>query len=48
MRCAGTSADGAERGLAFTAADNASISEIVVVSDGPWVVRRYNDTAHLS
>ena len=32
--------------FAFTAADNGSISEIVVA--GPlWTVRRYNDTAHL-
>ena len=38
----------AGRGLAFAAADNGSISEIVVVPDGPWVVRRYNDTAHLA
>jgi probable phosphoglycerate mutase len=38
---------GAERGLAFSAADNGSISEIVVMPDGRWVVRRYNDTAHL-
>lgn len=37
----------AGRGLAFAAADNGSISEVVVVPDGPWVVRRYNDTAHL-
>lgn len=35
------------RGLAFAAADNGSISEVVVMPDGPWVVRRYNDTAHL-
>ncbi len=31
----------------FSAADNGSISEIVVVSDGAWRVRRFNDTAHL-
>jgi len=32
--------------FAFTGADNGSISEVVV--DGPrWVVRRFNDTAHL-
>jgi probable phosphoglycerate mutase len=36
------------RGLAFAAADNGSISEIVVTADGHWVVRRYNDTAHLA
>ncbi|MCW2989659.1 MAG: histidine phosphatase family protein, partial [Solirubrobacterales bacterium] len=34
-------------GLAFAGADNGSISEIVVMGDR-WVVRRYNDTAHLS
>lgn len=33
-------------GLAFAAADNGSISEIVVIGDR-WIVRRYNDTAHL-
>lgn len=33
-------------GLAFAGADNGSISEIVVIGDR-WVVRRYNDTAHL-
>src|SRR5436190_1707205 len=34
------------RPFAFTGADNASISHVVV---GPerWVVRRYNDTSHL-
>jgi probable phosphoglycerate mutase len=31
----------------FSAADNGSISEIVVVGDGAWRVRRFNDTAHL-
>jgi probable phosphoglycerate mutase len=39
---------GAEQGLAFAAADNGSISELVVTAEGPWVVRRYNDTAHLA
>jgi probable phosphoglycerate mutase len=33
-------------GLAFVAADNGSISEIVVIGER-WAVRRYNDTAHL-
>jgi probable phosphoglycerate mutase len=34
------------RPFAFTGADNGSISEIV--ADGPrWIVRRFNDTAHL-
>jgi probable phosphoglycerate mutase len=35
------------RAFAFTGADNGSISHLVV--DGArWIVRRYNDTAHLS
>jgi probable phosphoglycerate mutase len=33
-------------GFAFTGADNASISHIVVVGD-TWVVRCWNDTSHL-
>lgn len=32
--------------FAFTGADNASVSQ-VVVDGGSWVVRRFNDTAHL-
>ncbi len=32
--------------FAFSGADNASISEMVVV-DGRWSVRRFNDTSHL-
>lgn len=32
--------------FAFTGADNGSISHLVVM-DGRWLVRRYNDTAHL-
>jgi probable phosphoglycerate mutase len=39
-------ATGARR-LAFAAADNASISEVVVAGD-LWLVRRFNDTAHLA
>jgi 2,3-bisphosphoglycerate-dependent phosphoglycerate mutase len=35
------------RGFAFSNADNASISQIVVVGDR-WIVRRFNDTAHLT
>ncbi|MBI2709438.1 MAG: histidine phosphatase family protein [Actinobacteria bacterium] len=35
------------RAFAFTGADNASISHLVVLPGGRWVVRRYNDTAHL-
>jgi len=34
------------RPFAFLGADNGSISQ-VVVTDGRWIVRRYNDTAHL-
>jgi probable phosphoglycerate mutase len=34
------------RTLAFTGVDNASISQIVVLGD-QWIVRRFNDTAHL-
>ncbi len=34
------------RPFAFAGADNASISQIVVVGDH-WVVRRFNDTSHL-
>jgi 2,3-bisphosphoglycerate-dependent phosphoglycerate mutase len=34
-------------GFAFTGADNASISHLVVVGE-QWVVRCYNDTSHLS
>ncbi len=33
--------------FAFTGADNASISRLLVV-DGRWIVRGFNDTAHLS
>jgi probable phosphoglycerate mutase len=32
--------------FSFTGSDNASISQIVVLGDN-WVVRRFNDTAHL-
>ena len=35
------------RGFAFANADNTSISQIVVVGDR-WIVRRFNDTAHLT
>jgi probable phosphoglycerate mutase len=35
------------RPFAFANADNASISQIVVVGDR-WIVRRFNDTAHLA
>lgn len=33
--------------FAFVGADNGSISELVVQSDGRWRVRRFNDVAHL-
>lgn len=33
--------------FAFSGADNASISHIVVTADGRWVLRRFNDTTHL-
>jgi probable phosphoglycerate mutase len=35
------------RGLAFAGADNGSISEVVISAER-WIVRRYNDTAHLA
>lgn len=35
------------RGFAFANADNASISQVVVVGER-WIVRRFNDTAHLT
>jgi 2,3-bisphosphoglycerate-dependent phosphoglycerate mutase len=35
------------RGFAFTGSDNGAISH-VVVTDDRWIVRCYNDTAHLS
>jgi len=35
------------RPFAFTGADNASISHLVVTADR-WVLRRFNDTSHLS
>jgi probable phosphoglycerate mutase len=37
---------GASRSFAFTGADNASISHVVVTGDR-WIIRRFNDTAHL-
>lgn len=35
------------RALAFAGADNASISQLVVLGDR-WIVRRFNDTGHLA
>jgi probable phosphoglycerate mutase len=34
--------------LAFVHAENASISRIVVFGDGRWLLRGFNDTAHLA
>jgi probable phosphoglycerate mutase len=28
--------------------DNSSISQVIVTADGHWIVRRFNDTEHLS
>lgn len=39
-------ASGASSAFAFVGSDNGSISQLVVVGDR-WLVRRYNDTAHL-
>jgi probable phosphoglycerate mutase len=33
--------------FAFNGSDNGAISQLIV-ADGRWVIRRYNDTAHLS
>ncbi|MBS1837860.1 MAG: histidine phosphatase family protein [Actinobacteria bacterium] len=33
--------------FAFVGADNASVSELVVLADGQWRLRRFNDVAHL-
>jgi probable phosphoglycerate mutase len=40
-------ATGAPR-LAFVHAENTSISRVVVFGDGRWLLRSFNDTAHLS
>ena len=40
-------AAGGGRGFAFVGADNGSISHLVLHGDR-WVLRRFNDTAHLS
>jgi probable phosphoglycerate mutase len=34
------------RPFAFTGTDNGSIAHLVVMDDR-WIIRRYNDTAHL-
>lgn len=35
------------RAFAFINVDNASISRLVVLPDGVWLLRSYNDTTHL-
>jgi 2,3-bisphosphoglycerate-dependent phosphoglycerate mutase len=35
------------RPFAFVTVDNASITRLVVLADGTWVLRSFNDTAHL-
>jgi probable phosphoglycerate mutase len=37
----------ASRPFAFVHADNCSISRLVVFGDGRWLLRSFNDTAHL-
>lgn len=39
-------AAGASQRFAFLGSDNGSISQLVVIGDR-WIIRRYNDTAHL-
>jgi 2,3-bisphosphoglycerate-dependent phosphoglycerate mutase len=36
------------RPFAFVHADNGSLSRLVVVPGGPWLLRSFNDTAHLA
>jgi len=36
------------RAFAFINVDNASISRLVVLPDGTWLLRSYNDTSHLA
>ena len=36
------------RPLAFLGADNCSITRLVVFADGRWLLRTFNDTAHLA
>jgi len=35
------------RPFAFVTVDNASITRLVVLADGTWILRSFNDTAHL-
>jgi len=37
----------ASRPMAFVSVDNCSITRIVVFADGRWLLRAFNDTAHL-
>jgi probable phosphoglycerate mutase len=36
------------RPFAFVVVDNASLTRLVVLADGTWVLRTFNDTAHLA
>jgi probable phosphoglycerate mutase len=36
------------RPFAFVAVDNASLTRLVVLADGRWILRSFNDTAHLA
>jgi probable phosphoglycerate mutase len=38
----------ASRPFAFVHSDNASITRIVVLPDGRWLLRSFNDIAHLA
>jgi probable phosphoglycerate mutase len=36
------------RPFAFVHSDNGSLTRLVVVPGGPWLLRSFNDTAHLA
>ncbi len=36
------------RSLAFVGAENGSINHLVILDDGTWILRRFNDTGHLA
>jgi probable phosphoglycerate mutase len=38
----------ASRPFAFISVDNASLTRLVVLADGRWILRTFNDTAHLA
>ena len=38
----------ASRPFAFVHADNCSVSRLIVLGDGRWLLRSFNDTAHLA